>query len=164
MGNYSKRRYRSHKMKKIKISGNNDEEEVKKILSDYSNIILKLKKLGVLRTSRIISDVGAYFVCNKLDLNRVSNPVNMGYDAVDNKGLKYEIKTRKATTGDKPTVFTVMEGQLKSSDFLIYVEFDHMWNMVRLLKIPSNKVNPNIYNRVRITKALVEKYSVKLVV
>ena len=148
------------KRKKIRKSGNNDEEEVKKLLSDYSNIILKLKRLGVLKTSRILSDVGAYFVCNKMGLTRANNPVNMGYNAVDNKGLKYEIKTRKTITGDKPTVFTIMEGQLKHSDYLIYVEFDHLWNMERLLKIPSNKVKPNLYNRVRITKALVEKYGV----
>jgi hypothetical protein len=148
------------KRKKIRTSGNNDDEEVKKLLSDYSNIILKLKRLGVLKTSRILSDVGAYFVCNKMGLTRVSNPLDMSYDAVDDKGLKYDIKTRKVTTANKSTVFTVMEGQLIHSDFLIYVEFDNLWNIVKLLKIPSNKVKPNLYNRVRITKDLVEKYSV----
>lgn len=148
------------KRKKIKTSGNVDDEEVKKLLIDYSITILKLKKLGVLRTSRIVSDVGAYFVCNMMGLNRVSNPVDLGYDAVDDKGLKYMIKTRKLIAGNKPTVFNVFEGQLKCSDFFVYVEFDDMWDMVRILKIPSNKVKPNLYNRVRITKDLVENYSI----
>ena len=147
------------KRKKIKTSGNCD-EVVKKLLIDYSAIILKLKKLGVLKTSRLVSDVGAFFVCKKLDLNGVSNPIDMGYDAVDDNGLKYMIKTRKLIAGFKPDVFTVFESQLKCSDFFVYVEFDHNWEMVRILKIPTNKVLPNLYNRVRITKDLVENYSI----
>jgi hypothetical protein len=147
------------KKKKIITSGNVD-ESVKKLLIDYSAIILKLRKLGVLTTSRLVSDAGTFFVCKRMGLNRVSNPIDMGYDAVDDKGLKYLIKTRKLEAGFKPSVFTVFENQLKHSDFFVYVEFDDMWDMIRLLKIPSNKVIPNLYNRVRITKDVVEKYSI----
>ena len=147
------------KRKKIKTTVN-DDEDVKELLIDYSAIILKLKKLGVLRTGRLVSDAGAFFVCNRMGLNRVSNPVDMGYDAVDDKGLRYMIKTRKLRAGVKPDVFTVFESQLRCSDFFVYVEFDHNWDVVRILKIPSNKIVPNLYNRVRITNDLVENYSI----
>ena len=146
------------KRKKIKTNINDD--DVKKLLVDYSAIILKLKKRGVLRTNRLVSDVGAFFVCKRLGLNRVSNPVELGYDALDDKGLKYLIKARKLPSGVKPDVFSVFESQLKSVDFFVYVEFDDMWDMVRILKIPSNKVVPNLYNRVRITKDFVENFSI----
>ena len=101
------------KKKKIKTSGN-DDETVKKLLIDYSAIILKLKKHGVLRTNRLVSDVGAFFVCKRLGLSRVSNPVELGYDALDDKGLKYLIKARKLRAGVKPDVFSVFEKELKS--------------------------------------------------
>ena len=146
------------KRKKIKTNINDD--DVKKLLVDYSAIILNLKKRGVLRTNRLVSDVGSFFVCKRLGLDRVSNPVELGYDALDDKGLKYLIKARKIPSGVKPDVFTVFENQLKSVDFFVYVEFDDMWDMVRLLKIPSNKVIPNLYNRVRITKDFVENFSI----
>jgi len=148
------------KNNKIKTTRNIDDETVKKILVDYSAIILKLKKHGVLRTNRLVSDVGAFFVCKRLGLDRVNSPVELGYDAVDDKGLKYLIKARKLRAGVKPTVFSVFESQLKCSDFFVYVEFDDMWDMVRLFKIPSNKIVPNLYNRVRITKDFVENYSI----
>ena len=146
------------KRKKIKTNINDD--DVKKLLVDYSAIILNLKKRGVLRTNRLVSDVGSFFVCKKMDLDRVSNPVELGYDALDDKGLKYLIKARKLPSGVKPDVFSVFESQLKSVDFFVYVEFDDMWDMVRILKIPSNKVVPNLYNRVRITKDFVENFSI----
>ena len=146
------------KRKKIKTNINDD--DVKKLLVDYSSIVLKLKKRGVLRTNRLVSDVGSFFVCKRLGLDRVSNPVELGYDALDDKGLKYLIKARKLPSGVKPDVFSVFESQLKSVDFFVYVEFDDMWDMVRILKIPSNKVVPNLYNRVRITKDLVENFSI----
>jgi len=147
------------KKKKIKTTVN-DDEDVKKLLNDYSAIILKLKKQGVLRTNRLVSDVGAFYVCKRLGLDRVSGPVELGYDALDDKGLKYLVKARKLPSGVKPDVFSVFESQLKSVDFFVYVEFDDIWDMVRILKIPSNKIVPNLYNRVRITNDLVENYSI----
>jgi len=147
------------KRKKVKTNVN-DDEGVKKILVDYSAIILKLKKRGVLRTNRLVSDVGAFFACKMMGFERVNNPIELGYDALDDKGLKYLIKARKLPSGVKPDVFTVFQSQLKSVDFFVYVEFDGMWDMVRILKIPSNKIVPNLYNRVRITNDLVENFSI----
>ena len=137
-----------------------EDNEIKKLLFQYNDIILKLHRGGILRTSKIVSDVGEYFVCKKIGLTRADSSVNVGYDAIDDKGLKYEIKTRKATPWNKPTIFPVTERQLKYSDYLIYIEFDKEWNIEKLLKIPSNEVKQNKYNRVPITKALVEKYSI----
>lgn len=121
----------------------------------------KLNELGVIRSGKIVSEYGEYIVCKKLRLKQPRSSVNKGYDAIDNTGLKYEIKSRWATPWNKPTLFPISKNQLKTSDFIIYIEFDNNWNMVKLLKIPSNKVKPNIYNRVHITKSLVEKYSIR---
>ena len=79
---------------------------------------------------------------------------------VDKEGKKYEIKTRKASTWNKPTIFPAKEEQLKKADYVVYVEFDNDWNLAKLLKIPTNEVRPNAYDRVVINKELVRHYSV----
>ncbi len=132
--------------------------EIRKQLNNYTSIIEKLKKAGIIRTSKVVADYGEYIASKEYNLKLALSSVNKGYDAVDNKGYKYEIKTRKASVGNKPTIFPVTQKQLKTMDFLIYVEFDNNWNLTRLLKIPVSKIKQNNYNRVIITKDLVEKY------
>lgn len=137
-----------------------NKNQVEKLLLQYRDIVAKLYELDVIRSGRIVSDYGEYIVCRKLRLKQPLSSVNKGFDAVDNKGLKYEIKSRWATPWNKPTLFAISKNQLKISDYVIYIEFDNNWNIVKLLKIPSNQVIPNTYNRVHITKSLVEKYSI----
>lgn len=134
--------------------------KAKKLLLQYRNIINKLRDMDVIRTGKVVSDYGEYVACKKFKLKRAQSTVNKGFDAVDKRGKKYEIKTRKATAWNKPGIFPVKKSQLKIADFLIYVEFDDDWNIVILLKIPTKKVKPNVHNRVVINKTLIEKYSV----
>lgn len=145
-------------MKEIK-GGNMSEEEVKELLLQYTNLVTRLRELGIIRSGRVVSDYGEYVVCNKLGLKRADSSVNKGYDAVDEGGLKYEIKSRKATAWNKPTLFPVKETQVKNSDFFIVIVFDNNWNIVKLLKIPTNELDPNV-RRVHLSKGLVEKFSI----
>lgn len=135
-------------------------QEVRKLLNEYTQIIGKLKKIGVVRSGKVVGDYGEYIASKKLGLNLVDNSVNKGYDATDCNGRKYEIKTRKATAWNKPNIFPINPTQISCIDFLIYIEFDNMWNIVKLLKIPAIDIRVNKYNRVCITQDLVERYSV----
>jgi len=137
-----------------------NKKEIRKQLNSYTNIIEKLKKAGILRTGKVIGDYGEYVVSKRLNLELASSSVNKGYDAIDKKRNKYEIKTRKATTWNKPTIFPIKKSQLEVVNFLIYVEFDNKWNLVKLLKIPARKIKANKYNRVIISKDLVKNYSI----
>jgi len=135
------------------------DDEIKKLLINYRDILDQLRDLGVIRTTKVVGDYGEYIASKKLDL-KLEKSTNKGYDAVDNAGKKYEIKTRKATNYNKPGVFPVNKEQLQSSDFIIYVEFDNDWDLSKLLKIPTSKVNYNKHNRVSVNKALVEEFSI----
>lgn len=137
-----------------------EDKEIKKQLNKYTEIIEKLKKAGIIRTGKVVADYGEYIAYHKLKLNLANSTVNKGYDATDSKGKKYEIKTRKASTWNKPTIFPISRSQLEVVDFLIYVEFDNKWNLVRLLKIPAKKIAGNKYNRIVISKDLVKNYSI----
>ncbi len=134
--------------------------EVKKLLIAYRDIVNKLRSMGVIKTTKVVSDYGEYIAAEKLNLKRATSSSNKGYDATDEQGRKYEIKTRKATAWNKPTIFPVNEDQLKSADFIIYVEFDDDWNLVKLLKIPTSEVQYNKYKRVILNKELVKKFTV----
>lgn len=137
-----------------------ENSEVKKLLIEYRDIINKLRSMGILKTTKVVSDYGEYIASKKLNLKRATSSSNKGFDATDEQGKKYEIKTRKATDWNKPTIFPINEEQLKSADFIIYVEFDDDWNLVKLLKIPTSEVQYNKHNRVVLNKELVQKFTV----
>jgi len=136
------------------------DKEIKKILNKYTRIIERLRENKIIRTGKIVADYGEYIASKKLNLKLASSSVNKGYDAVDTKGRKYEIKTRKATAWNNPTIFPVSPFQVSIVDFLIYIEFDNKWNITRLLKIPAKKLTINKYNRVPISRDLVKKFSI----
>lgn len=130
------------------------------MLNKYTFIIEKLKKSKVIRTNKVVADYGEYIVSKKLNLKLAISSVNKGYDAKDAKGNKYEIKTRKATSWNIPNIFPINPNQLSIVDFLIYVEFDNKWNLVKLLKIPAKKVIINKYNRISVSQDLIKKFSI----
>ena len=137
-----------------------DQDKVKKLLLKYRDIINELRQLGVIRTGKVVSDYGEFMAAKLLGLELVASSSNKGFDATDKKGVKYEIKSRKATSWNKPTIFPVKQEQLETANFLIYVEFDDSWNLVKLLKLPCKEVKSNKYNRVILTKDLVSKYTI----
>lgn len=136
-----------------------DTKEVRKLLLQYSDIVKKLKEQNVITTGNVVGSYGEYVVRKKLKLYSPHSPTNKYIDAIDDKGLKYQIKSRKATTSTKPTLFPMEKNHLKYTDFVIYIEFDNDWKIVELLKIPSNEVNPNKNNRVPLNKSI-KKYSI----
>ena len=137
-----------------------NDKEIKKLLNEYTHISEKLKKAGVIRTGKVVADYGEYVVSKKLGLKLAGSSVNKGYDAVDTKGKKYEVKTRKATAWNKPTIFPVKQNQISTVDFLIYIEFDNKWDIKKLLKIPAKKLVANKYNRIVVSRDLVKKFGI----
>ena len=139
-----------------------NDKKIKKLLNKYTYIIEELKKNKVIKTTKVVGDYGEHIASKKLKLKLVGSSNNKGYDAGDTKENKYEIKTRKASSSNIPTVFQVNLNQLSVINFLIYVEFDNKWNLVNLLKIPVKeiRVRANRHKRVCVTKDLIKRFSV----
>ena len=135
-----------------------EDNEIKKLLLQYNEILAKLKENDVIRTSKLVGEYGEYVVSKKLNLKRLSSG-NKGHDAVDSDGKKYEIKARKNTPYNKINNFAVGKEQLEIADFLVCVEFDNDWNLMKLYKIPTSEVVLNSYGRLVVTKSL-EKYDI----
>ena len=138
------------------------DKEIKKYLNDYTNIIEKL------RTSKVVGDYGEYIVSTKYkkkfnNIKLAETSSNKGFDAIDDKGNKYEIKSRKCTSWNKPGLFSPgNSNQMEGSDYLIYVEFDNEWNVFRLLKIPTGDISEEVKKSKRfvLSKDRINKYSV----
>lgn len=136
------------------------DKEIKDLLNKYTIIIERLRENKVIRTGKVVADYGEYIASKKLNLELASNSGNKGYDAMDISGKKYEIKTRKATAWNKPSIFPVKLSQLSVIDFLIYIEFNNEWDVIKLLKIPVKKIKIKNYNRVYVSKDLIEEFSI----
>src|SRR5208283_3850005 len=84
-----------------------EDSEIRTLLQEYNQIILKLKEAGVLKSDKLVADYGEYLCAKMLNLTRMESSVNKDYDAVDKDGKKYQIKTRKYSAENKATVFPV---------------------------------------------------------
>jgi len=116
------------------------DKKVKKLLLQYNDIIKKLRKKSVLRSNKLVSDVGEHIVCRKMGLTLAKSKVNKGYDATDKIGKKYEIKSRWNTDWNDVTLFSVSKKQREKTDYIVYIEFTFDWGINKLFKIPTEKL------------------------
>src|SRR3990172_8997081 len=106
------------------------ELKVLDLLSMHSDIISELCNRGVLRTANNpAADYAEFLVTTALSLWPAPKSAK-GYDAIDNRGRKYEIKARRITRMSRPTRFSAIrkleEGHF---DFLVGVLFDERFNV-----------------------------------
>ena len=68
--------------------------KVLELLSFYAQTIDELFNRGIVRSANSpVSDYAEHLVCNALSLE-AAPPSTKGFDATDNKGIRYEIKAR----------------------------------------------------------------------
>ncbi len=60
------------------------------------------KQTGGSRKLGITGEVGEALICYELGLSLVSNPRSEGYDAIDKKGMRVQIKTRRSESRGLP--------------------------------------------------------------
>jgi len=125
------------------------EKEIVKICKPYAGIIKKLKKLRVIKTKKVVSELGEYYASKVLKLNLKENPVKKGYDAIDKKGKRYQIKTR---IKDK-TAYTLTGGfknlDNKPFDYFLYVVLDTDFSLLLIYKIYPSIVKKYLNKRDR---------------
>ena len=111
-------------------------DEKDEAIIQLGEIVKKLKKLEIVRTTDLEGDIGSYYAKEKLELELM--PINQkGYDAKDRHGNKYEIKTRRSKD------FNILRTQFtkvskKNFDFLVTVDIDYDYSLLLILKIPYN--------------------------
>ncbi|PLX00990.1 MAG: hypothetical protein C0594_14820 [Marinilabiliales bacterium] len=128
-----------------------EENEIKIPISQRNEILKfgrlyeSLRKFGIIRSRRIVGDLGEFYACQQLNLILNENKNEKGVDAYDKNGIKYEIKTRRVYESGRRTGKSRRLNNLvgKDSKFLIIVTLDRSFNCSGMWLMPmKNVVNP----------------------
>ncbi|NLI36933.1 MAG: hypothetical protein GX416_10535 [Bacteroidales bacterium] len=119
----------------------------------FADVYLKLVDSEIIRSRRIVGDIGEYYACQLLNLERCICKNTKGMDA-SGCGLTFEIKTRRVYESDRRVSQTRRLNNLvgKDADYLIVVTIDRtfrcsgMWIMPMENIINLKSANLNIVN------------------
>lgn len=138
-------------LKNISIE-NNQMLEIKK----FGKIYNKLIQENIIKSKRVVGDLGEYYAAKQLSLALNTNFSEKGYDAVDENGETYEIKTRRVYDSERRKSNSRRIRILgKTAKWLIVVTLDKsfkcngMWKM--LMKDVNNPKSAHL-GVVKITK------------
>lgn len=132
---------------------------VESLLLDFKRIALELEKK--FPSVSVAGHVGLIWAVNKLDLKPPEKPKQRGYDAVDQTGKKYEIKTRrtakkKMEAGRKVRVVIISKNQMKTLDYLVLVQLNPEYEVEAACVVPKDVLLK--YSKEMENKELTGKY------
>jgi|TARA_B100001964_G_C14213666_1_gene591665 hypothetical protein len=122
---------------------------IKKELNVFGKLFSDLKEFGIVKSRRIVGDIGEYYACKELVLTRNTNNVEKGFDAFDSNGDTYEIKTRRVYESGRRKSKTRRLNKLvdKTADYLVVVVIDRNFKCDGIWKMPlANVDNPKSAN------------------
>ncbi|MDB5222026.1 MAG: hypothetical protein JWN83_693 [Chitinophagaceae bacterium] len=117
----------------------------KKAISEFAKAYIELEENGIIRSRRIVGDIGEFYACRHLDLEISSNKTEKGIDARHKNGLTFEIKTRRVYKSGRRLSEARRLNNLdgKSADYLIVVALDRAFKCAGMWLIPMKNIrNP----------------------
>jgi len=120
-------------------------EKSKKVINEFALAYNELEEAGIIRSRRIVGDIGEFYACRRLNLKISDNKNEKGVDAIHSNGLTFEVKTRRVYQSGRRTGEARRLNNLvgKSADFLIVVTLDRAFKCSGMWLIPMNNVvNP----------------------
>lgn len=129
---------------KIKIP-----DKVKTAISEFAVAYNSLEEAEIIRSRRIVGDIGEFYACRKLNLQQSENRNEKGIDARHENGLTFEIKTRRVYESGRRISETRRLNNLvgKSADYLVVVALDRNFKCAGMWLIPiQNLTNPKSAN------------------
>ena len=70
-------------------------------IEKFGKIYNKLIQENIIKTKRVVGDLGEYYAAKQLSLTLNTNFSEKGYDAIDENGETYEIKTRRVYDSER---------------------------------------------------------------
>jgi hypothetical protein len=111
---------------------------IKNLLKLHSEVINELRHRNVLRThNNPVGDYTEWLVAKCLKLNLESNS-SSGFDALDDKDVRYQIKGRRITPNNKSRQLGVIRNlNQEKFDILVAVIFDAEYEIIEAVLIPQ---------------------------
>jgi hypothetical protein len=106
------------------------------LLAARARIDAELRALGVLRSENALDDFTEFWVSGALRLDLAANSAK-GFDAVDGKGVRYQIKGRRPTKGNPSRQLSALRDlDAAPFDYLVGVLFNADCTVMRAALIP----------------------------
>jgi hypothetical protein len=126
-----------------------DKSEIKipvrerKAINEFAKIYNQLEEKGVIRSRRVVGDIGELYASKRLGLEICSNRTEKGIDARHKNGLTFEIKTRRVYESERRVSETRRLNNLvgKSADYLVVVVLDRSFKCAGMWLIPMQNIN-----------------------
>lgn len=118
-------------------------------ITKFARAYQKLKDNGIIRSMRVVGDIGEYYACKRLNLILSENKVEKGIDARSKNGTTYEIKTRRVyESGRRVSETRRINGLVgKDAQYLIVVVLDKSFQCAGMWVMPmKNIINPSSAN------------------
>lgn len=111
------------------------------LLEQYAKIMKELKDRGAVRTkNNPCADYAEWIVSTRMKMELAPNS-KAGYDAKDNKGVKYQIKSRRMTPDNHSRQMGVIRNlDKKKFDSFIGVLFDEYFNVQEAYMVPHEVI------------------------
>lgn len=103
---------------------------IKILLNEFASTVQLLKNEKIIRSSKIVGDIGEFYASKRLDLNLSCKMNEKGIDATNISGLTFEIKTRRVyDSGRRKSETRRLNGLVgKRAKYLIVVTLDRAFN------------------------------------
>ena len=98
----------------------------------------------------ITGEAGELLACHHLGLRLVLDSLAKGYDALDKKGLKVQIKTRRSNSEELPSVVSLTSRFSEHRfDYALLVLLDHKYRPREIWQASYRRLKPFIENHTR---------------
>jgi hypothetical protein len=114
-------------------------------ISKFAQAYEQLEEVGIIRSRRIVGDIGEFYACRRLNLTPCNNRNQKGLDAINKEGITFEIKTRRVYQSGRRVSETRRINNLigKDAEYLIVVTVDRSFRCSGMWIMPMrNIVNP----------------------
>ncbi len=124
-------------------------EKEQTAIRNFALNYLKLQEEGIIRSRRVVGDIGEYYAYKRLNLQLCDNKNERGLDAINQDGLTFEIKTRRVYDSERRNSETRRINNLteNKADYLVVVTLNRDFECSGMWIMPmGNIINPKSAN------------------
>lgn len=112
-------------------------KKTKQLLEAYAKVMRELRNEGIVRSSNNpVGDIAEAVACEVLNLKRAPKNAR-GYDAIGEKGTRYEVKSRRHTEENSTSLMgAIRDLDKKQFDYLVVVIFGENFEVKNICVVP----------------------------
>ena len=122
-------------------------DKVKSLMKGYYSIESQLKRLEVIRSRKLIHDLGEWYASVIFGLELATNQSQKGYDGTQKvTGKKFQVKTHRKTMGNPNATWidlSILKESIRPFDYLVLLHLNDEFKLNSLYIIPFAEFRKN---------------------